>query len=113
MESEEKGGGGTGGNPSVRRGGQLPLYRGAKRCPEVPCIDGVKSRLFGFIGDPLYISPLTLGVVYGAFINRGSAFLIEIKSAHAGVLGIDVNGAARKISAVGFFRCQISEIPIF
>ena len=113
MESKEKGGGGTEGNPSVRRGGQLPLHRGAERCPEVPCIDGVKSRLFGLIGDPLYISPLTLGVVYGAVINRGSAFLIEIKSAHAGVLGIDVNGAARKIGAVGFFRCQISEIPIF
>ena len=112
MESEEKGGG-TGGNPSVRRGGQLPLHRGAERCPEVPCIDGVKSRLFGLIGNPLYISPLTLGVVYGAFINRDSAFLIEIKSAHAGLLGIDVNGAARKIGAVGFFRCQISEIPIF
>ena len=112
MESMEKGGG-TGGNPSVRCGGQLPCVRGAERCPEVPCIEGVKSRLFGLIGDPLYISPLTLGVVYGAFINRGSAFLIEIKSAHAGVLGIDVNGAARKIGAVGFFRRQISEIPIF
>ena len=30
MESKEKGGGGTGGNPSVCRGRQLPLYRGAE-----------------------------------------------------------------------------------
>ena len=30
VESKEKGGGGTGGNPSVRRGGQLPLHRGAE-----------------------------------------------------------------------------------
>ena len=30
MESKEKGGGGTGGNPSVRRGKQLPLHRGAE-----------------------------------------------------------------------------------
>ena len=99
--------------PQSAAAASSPYTGGAKRCPEVPCIDGVKSRLFGLIGDPLYISPLTLGVVYGAFINRGSAFLIEIKSAYADVLGIDVNGAARKIGAVGFFRCQISEIPIF
>ena len=40
MESKEKGGGGTEGNPSVRRGGQLPLHRGAKRCPEYRVLMG-------------------------------------------------------------------------
>ena len=48
MESEENGGGGTGGNPSGRSGGQLPLHRGAEdNTPQF----AVGDQLSPYIGE--------------------------------------------------------------